>query len=150
MERTATVGDIAVYDDFAHHPTAIRRSLAGLKARYPNRRIVVALEPRSNTMKLGVHDDTLGESLAAADCAFVFRPHGIGPGFENGLARLGSRVALFGDYDSLTDAIVRNTLAGDLLVFMSNGGFGGVRQKVTSALQHRRESLPVGAEASPD
>jgi UDP-N-acetylmuramate: L-alanyl-gamma-D-glutamyl-meso-diaminopimelate ligase len=149
MERTATVGDIAIYDDFAHHPTAIRRSLAGLKTRYPNRRIVVALEPRSNTMKLGVHDDTLAESLAAADLAFVFRPEGIGPGFEKGLACLRDRLALYGDYDSLAAGIVDDLLAGDVLVFMSNGGFGGVRHKVTSALQ-RRELSAAGPDTSVD
>jgi len=148
MERTATVGDIAVYDDFAHHPTAIRRSLAGLRKRYPNRRIVVALEPRSNTMKLGIHNDTLGESLAAADLAFIYRPTGIGPGFEKGLAHLGGRVALHEDYDSLAAGVVENTLEGDLLVFMSNGGFGGVRHKVTSALQQSRESSPAGQDTS--
>lgn len=148
MERTATVGDIAVYDDFAHHPTAIRRALAGLRKRYPNRRIVVALEPRSNTMKLGIHNDTLGESLAAADFTFIYRPTGIGPGFEKGLAHLGGRVALHEDYDSLAAGVVENTQEGDLLVFMSNGGFGGVRHKVTSALQQSRESSPAGQDTS--
>jgi UDP-N-acetylmuramate: L-alanyl-gamma-D-glutamyl-meso-diaminopimelate ligase len=135
MERTATIGDIAIYDDFAHHPTAIRRSLAGLRRRYPNRRIVIALDPRSNTMKLGIHNDTLGESLAAADLAFIYRPTGIGPAFETGLAQLGGRATLYDDYDSLAAGVVDNTRAGDLLVFMSNGGFGGVRHKVTSTLQ---------------
>ncbi len=57
MERTATVSDVAIYDDFAHHPTAIRRTIAGLKKRFPGQRIVIALEPRSNTMKMGVHKD---------------------------------------------------------------------------------------------
>jgi UDP-N-acetylmuramate: L-alanyl-gamma-D-glutamyl-meso-diaminopimelate ligase len=135
MERTATIGDIAIYDDFAHHPTAIRRSLAGLRKRFPSRRIVIALDPRSNTMKLGVHNDTLGESLAAADLAFIYRPTGIGPAFEKGLTQLGGRVTIYDDYDSLAAGVVDNTRAGDLLVFMSNGGFGGVRHKVTSALQ---------------
>ena len=149
MERTATIGDIAIYDDFAHHPTAIRRSLAGLRKRYPNRRIVVALEPRSNTMKLGIHNDTLGGSLAAADLAFIYRPIGIGPGFEAGLAQLGGRAALHDDYDSLAAGVVEHTQAGDLLVFMSNGGFGGARHKVTLALQQSRESTQAGQDTSP-
>jgi UDP-N-acetylmuramate: L-alanyl-gamma-D-glutamyl-meso-diaminopimelate ligase len=148
MERTATVGDIAIYDDFAHHPTAIRRSLAGLRKRYPNRRVVIALDPRSNSMKLGIHNDTLGESLAAADFAFVYRPTGIGPAFEKGLAQLGDRAVMYDDYDSLAAGVVENTQAGDLLVFMSNGGFGGVRHKVTSALQQSRESSPAGQDLS--
>ena len=63
MERTATVRDIAIYDDFAHHPTAIRRSIAAMKRRYPDQRIIIAIEPRSNTMKLGVHNEALAESL---------------------------------------------------------------------------------------
>jgi UDP-N-acetylmuramate: L-alanyl-gamma-D-glutamyl-meso-diaminopimelate ligase len=139
MERTATVGNIAVYDDFAHHPTAIRRSLAGLRKRYPGRRMVVALEPRSNTMKLGIHNATLAESLAGADRAFVFSPAEMGPEFEQGLATLGSRITLYRDYDSLVTGVVEDAREGDLLVFMSNGGFGGVRHKVTVALQQSRD-----------
>lgn len=135
MERTATVGDIAIYDDFAHHPTAIRRSLEGLRKRYPGCRIVVALEPRSNTMKLGVHDKSLASSLAGTDLVRIYRPAELGPGFEQGLAELGDRAKLFADYDALVADLVELTQPGDLLVFMSNGGFGGVRQQVTAALQ---------------
>ena len=135
MQRTATVADVAIYDDFAHHPTAIRRSLAGLKQRYPGHRIVVALEPRSNTMKLGVHNETLAGSLAAADLVFVYRPPDMGSEFDASLASLGERLRLHGDYDELVRALAAAAAAGDRLVFMSNGGFGGVRQKVTAALQ---------------
>jgi UDP-N-acetylmuramate: L-alanyl-gamma-D-glutamyl-meso-diaminopimelate ligase len=138
MERTATVGDIAIYDDFAHHPTAIRRSLDGLRKRYPRRRIVVALEPRSNTMKLGVHNDTLAGSLAAADRAYILRPAEVGPGFEQGLKELGDRAYICVDYDALVTGLSESAQPGDLLVFMSNGGFGGARQKVTTALQRSR------------
>jgi UDP-N-acetylmuramate: L-alanyl-gamma-D-glutamyl-meso-diaminopimelate ligase len=69
MERTATVSDIAIYDDFAHHPTAIERAIKGLKKHFPGQRIVIALEPRSNTMKMGVHNATLAGSLQEADTA---------------------------------------------------------------------------------
>ena len=93
MERTATVADIAIYDDFAHHPTAIRRSIAGLKRRFPADRIVIALEPRSNTMKMGVHADTLADSLDGADRIFVFRPGEMDDGFDASLASLGSKGA---------------------------------------------------------
>lgn len=135
MQRTATVADVAIYDDFAHHPTAIRRSLAALKQRYPGHRIVVALEPRSNTMKLGVHNETLAASLAAADLVFVYRPADMGSDFDTALEPLGKRVRLHGDHDELVRALAAAAAAGDRLVFMSNGGFGGVRQKVTAALQ---------------
>ncbi|HZD51757.1 MAG TPA: UDP-N-acetylmuramate:L-alanyl-gamma-D-glutamyl-meso-diaminopimelate ligase, partial [Woeseiaceae bacterium] len=137
MQRTATVSDIAVYDDFAHHPTAIRRSLAGLKQRYPNERLIVALEPRSNTMKLGVHNDTLAASLADADLVFIYRPPELGREFEAALLPLGKRVRLCGDYDALVEILAAAARPGDKLVFMSNGGFGGARQKLTAALRTR-------------
>ena len=82
MERTATVNDVAIYDDFAHHPTAIRRIIAGLKKRFPGQRIVIALEPRSNTMKMGVHKDTLAASLDDADLVFVYRPDKLTTDFD--------------------------------------------------------------------
>jgi len=135
LERTATVNDVAIYDDFAHHPTAIRRTIAGLKKRYPGERIVVALEPRSNTMKMGVHRHTLGASLAAADLVFVHRPDELAADLDASLAVLGDRLHLAGDYDEMVAALERKLVAGDILVFMSNGGFGGVRQKLTRVLQ---------------
>ncbi|HEX2140305.1 MAG TPA: UDP-N-acetylmuramate:L-alanyl-gamma-D-glutamyl-meso-diaminopimelate ligase [Woeseiaceae bacterium] len=139
MQRTATVSDIAIYDDFAHHPTAIRRSLAGLKRRFPNQRIVVALEPRSNTMKLGVHNGTLAPALADADLVFIYRPPEMDSDFEQAIAPLGERLQLHGDYDGLVTAVAAAARAGDQLVFMSNGGFGGVRQKLTAALRAATE-----------
>ena len=138
MERTATVSNIAIYDDFAHHPTAIRRTLAGLKKRWPGQRIVVALEPRSNTMKLGVHNATLISALDDADLIFVYRPADMSVEFDNALATAGQRLLSFGDYDELVVALSGKLLPGDQVVFMSNGGFGATRQKLTMALQQKR------------
>ncbi len=138
MERTATVSDIAIYDDFAHHPTAIRHTLAGLKKRCPGQRIVVALEPRSNTMKLGVHNATLVSALDDADLIFVYRPADMPAEFDNALATAGKRLLSFGDYDELVAALSGKLLPGDQMVFMSNGGFGAARQKLTMALQQKR------------
>lgn len=138
MERTATVADIALYDDFAHHPTAIARSIASMKNRFPSARLVVALEPRSNTMKMGVHADSIAQSLAGADLVFVFRPAGVDESFEASLAPLGERHQVFGDYDALVGEMERQLKTGDQVVFMSNGGFGAARQKLTMALQSRR------------
>ena len=138
MERTATVADIAIYDDFAHHPTAIRRSIAGMKRRFPGQRIVVALEPRSNTMKMGVHAATLAESLADADQVFVFRPEEMDEGFTASLAPLGDKATIVDQYDALVAEMENDLRKGDQVVFMSNGGFGAVRQKLTMALQKRR------------
>lgn len=146
MERTATVADIAIYDDFAHHPTAIRRTLAGMRKRHPRARLVVALEPRSNTMKLGVHNDRLGDALADADRVFVFRPTDFDADFDKGLTPLGTKLTLVSDYDELVDGLSAELAAGDHVVFMSNGGFGAVRQKTTLALQKRSASGPGHSE----
>ena len=78
MERTATVANIAIYDDFAHHPTAIRKTIESMRRRYPGHRVVVAVEPRSNTMKLGVHNDELAASLQDADLVWMYRPDDMG------------------------------------------------------------------------
>jgi UDP-N-acetylmuramate: L-alanyl-gamma-D-glutamyl-meso-diaminopimelate ligase len=138
MERTATVGDIGIYDDFAHHPTAIGRSIAGLKTRFPGQRVVVALEPRSNTMKLGVHDDTLAGSLERADLVFVYRPDDMTPAFDAAMQVLGQRVTIVDDYDALVDEMASTVGRDDQVVFMSNGGFGAARQKLTMALQRKQ------------
>ncbi len=138
MERTATVADIAIYDDFAHHPTAIRKTIASVRRRYPGHRVVVAIEPRSNTMKLGVHNDTIAESLSAADLVWVYRPKNMAAEFEAALATLGTKVRLFGDYDQLVTDMSTRVLSGDQVVFMSNGGFGAARQTLTAMLQRTR------------
>jgi UDP-N-acetylmuramate: L-alanyl-gamma-D-glutamyl-meso-diaminopimelate ligase len=140
MERTATVADIAIYDDFAHHPTAIRRSIAAMKRRYPAQRIVIAIEPRSNTMKLGVHNDALAASLSEADLVWMFRPTGMDANFEESLAPLGDRLRLFDDYDKLVSDMSAKVLSGDQVIFMSNGGFGSARQTLTAVLQRTRRS----------
>jgi UDP-N-acetylmuramate: L-alanyl-gamma-D-glutamyl-meso-diaminopimelate ligase len=138
MERTATVGDIAIYDDFAHHPTAIRRTIAGVRRRFPGQRIVVAIEPRSNTMKLGVHNEDLAESLSGADRVWMYRPDGMSTDFESSLKDLGDKLRLFPDYDKLVTDMATELRAGDRVVFMSNGGFGAARQTLTAVLQRTR------------
>jgi UDP-N-acetylmuramate: L-alanyl-gamma-D-glutamyl-meso-diaminopimelate ligase len=140
LERTATVADIAIYDDFAHHPTAIRRTIAGLKKRFPGQRIVVALEPRSNTMKLGVHNHTLAASLEDANLVWMFRPVDIAADFDDCLSPLGDRLHLHSDYDELVADLAAAVQPGDQVVFMSNGGFGSARQNLTSVLQNSRKS----------
>jgi UDP-N-acetylmuramate: L-alanyl-gamma-D-glutamyl-meso-diaminopimelate ligase len=138
MERTATVGGIAIYDDFAHHPTAIRRTLAAMRRRYPGQRLVVALEPRSNTMKRGVHNAELASALEAADLVWVYRPPDMDPAFDEALAQLGTKLRVFDDYDRLAGDMSTRVLDGDQVVFMSNGGFGGARQTLTAVLQRTR------------
>jgi len=138
LERTATVSDVAIYDDFAHHPTAIRRTIAGLKKRFPGQRIVIALEPRSNTMKLGVHNDTLAASLKDANLICMYRPSDLAKNFDDCLAPLGDRLHLHSDYDELVADLAAEVQPGDQVVFMSNGEFGSARQNLTDALQNRK------------
>ncbi|MEM9689543.1 MAG: UDP-N-acetylmuramate:L-alanyl-gamma-D-glutamyl-meso-diaminopimelate ligase [Pseudomonadota bacterium] len=138
MERTATVGDIAIYDDFAHHPTAIRRTLAGVRRRFPDRRILVAMEPRSNTMKMGVHNATLADSLSQADAVWVYRDADMADSLDAALKPLGDRLSRFADYDLLVSDLAQSAKSGDAIIFMSNGGFGGARQTLTSLLQRMR------------
>ena len=143
LERTATVNDIEIYDDFAHHPTAIRRTIDGMRKRDPSGRLVVALELRSNTMTMGVHRDTLAPALDGADRVFIFRPASMEASSDAAFASLGERVTVCTDYDDLVARIDDEAAAGDRLVFMSNGGFGAARQKLTMSLQQRR--LEAGA-----
>jgi UDP-N-acetylmuramate: L-alanyl-gamma-D-glutamyl-meso-diaminopimelate ligase len=138
MERTATVANIAIYDDFAHHPTSIRKTIASVRNRYPGHRVVVAIEPRSNTMKLGVHNDAIADSLKGADLVWMYRPKGMGEEFEAALSSLGAKIRVFGDYDQLVSDMSARVLSGDQVVFMSNGGFGSARQTLTAMLQRTR------------
>jgi len=140
MERTATVGDIAIYDDFAHHPTAIRRTIAAVKRRYPGQRVIVAIEPRSNTMKLGIHNAELANSLTDADFIWMYRPDGMDDNFEDSLTGLGDRLRMFADYDQLVTDMSGKVMSGDQVIFMSNGGFGATRQTLTAVLQRTRSS----------
>lgn len=140
MERTATVADIAIYDDFAHHPTAIARSIRSMHKRYPGHRVIVAIEPRSNTMKLGVHNDQLADSLSGADLIWMYRPDGMSDDFDASLESLGGRLRTFDDYDRLVNDMSTRVLSGDQIIFMSNGGFGSARQTLTALLQRTRST----------
>jgi len=138
LERTATVGNIAIYDDFAHHPTAIRRTITAVRRRYPGQRVLIAIEPRSNTMKLGVHNAELGNSLADADGVWMYRPADMDGAFDASLAGLGERLRMYTDYDQLVTDLSARVLPGDQVIFMSNGGFGSARQTLTAVLQRTR------------
>jgi len=140
MERTATVANIAIYDDFAHHPTAIQKTIASVRHRYPGHRVLVAMEPRSNTMKLGVHNDALASSLKDADLIWMYRPDDMGDGFDASLEALSPKLSLHRDYDDLVSDMSKKVLSGDQVIFMSNGGFGSARQTLTALLQRTRGS----------
>ena len=136
MEVRGIAGGVTVYDDFAHHPTAIRSTLAGLRRAVGAARIVAVLEPRSNTMKLGVMKDALSASLAEADRVYCYTG-GLGWDAAAALAPLGARAECHADLDRLVAAIVAAARPGDHLLVMSNGGFGGIHLKLLERLAAR-------------
>ncbi len=142
MELRGTVNGIAVYDDFAHHPTAIATTVAGLRKKVGAARIVAVLEPRSNTMKLGTMKEALPGSLADADLVFGYGAKGsskdaLGWDLGAALAPLGGKAQAFDALDALVAAVVQAARPGDQILAMSNGGFGGVHQKILDALGAR-------------
>ena len=133
LEVRGTARGVIVYDDFAHHPTAIAATLAGLRQRIGGGRILAVLEPRSNTMKLGVMKAQLPASLAEAGQTFCYGA-GLGWDAAAALAPLGERARVFADLDELVAAVATAARAGDHVLVMSNGGFGGVHEKLLAAL----------------
>lgn len=134
MEVRGVVRDITVYDDFAHHPTAIETTIAGLRSRVDEARIFAVLEPRSNTMKLGVMKDALPGSLRGADKVFCYT-RGLDWDVAAALAPLGRRAICYEDLNELIEGIAREARSGDQVLIMSNGGFGGVHQKLLDRLR---------------
>jgi UDP-N-acetylmuramate: L-alanyl-gamma-D-glutamyl-meso-diaminopimelate ligase len=135
LENRGTFGGITLYEDFAHHPTAIATTLAGLKARAPKQRIVAVMEPRSNTMKMGVHRDTLAGSFADADRVFVLAARDLGFDPAASLRSLGKRLTLSPDVQTLLARLLEELRAGDQVVLMSNGGFDGLPALLERALK---------------
>jgi len=135
MEVRGRVGGITVYDDFAHHPTAIRATLDAMRAHVGDKRIIAVLDPASNTMRSGVHKDTLGEALAPADAAWIFRS----PTIEWDIGALqdtpGAVVEVIDDLDALISAVCEQARGDDHIVIMSNSGFAGFHQRLLDALQ---------------
>ncbi|WP_019934459.1 UDP-N-acetylmuramate:L-alanyl-gamma-D-glutamyl-meso-diaminopimelate ligase [Oceanimonas smirnovii] len=134
MEQKGEVNRIRVWDDFAHHPTAIATTLAGLCARSKGGRVLAVLEPRSNTMKMGIHQQELANSLQQADATYLFQP----PGLEWNLQAVADACPqgrVFGELNALIAALVREAQAGDEILIMSNGGFGGIHDKLLAVLE---------------
>jgi UDP-N-acetylmuramate: L-alanyl-gamma-D-glutamyl-meso-diaminopimelate ligase len=132
LQHLGDPGGIHLYDDFAHHPTAIAATLAALRSRVGGSRILAVLEPRSNTMRMGVHRDALPAAVAAADAVFLYRPRGLAWSLDDV-----SPTRPWRAYDSVED-IVRSVAgmarAGDNVVIMSNGGFEGIQARLVAAL----------------
>ncbi len=137
MELIAHAHDIHVYDDFAHHPTAIRLTLEGLRRKVGNDRILVALEPRSNTMRAGVHADELGPALIAADYVWLKTGEGIDWDPQVALAPLEGHCKIVTRVDDMLTQIETRLSPGDHVVFMSNGGFEAAPSRLAELLKNR-------------
>jgi len=135
MEVRGTVNGITVYDDFAHHPTAIDTTVAGLRRKVGKARILAVLEPRSNTMKLGVMKDALPGSLKEADLTFCYAGN-LGWDARGALAPLGNKAVVKDDLNELIESIAAVAKSGDQILVMSNGGFGGIHEKLLNRLQN--------------
>ncbi|MFZ2628748.1 MAG: cyanophycin synthetase, partial [Rugosibacter sp.] len=133
LEVRGVVRGVTLIDDFAHHPTAIRATLEGLRQRVGPARILAVLEPRSNTMKLGVMSTQLPGSLEDADQVFCYA-HNLGWDAQAALAPLGARARCFNDIGRLVSAVVTSAQQGDYVLVMSNGGFAGVHERLLQAL----------------
>ncbi len=137
LEIRGQVGGVTVYDDFAHHPTAIAATLDGLRRRHEGGRLLAVLEPRSNTMRLGVHQDTLAASLEAADAVWLFQPQDLAWDLRDIAQTLRAPVEVSDDLDALVASVSARARPGDSLIVMSNGGFGGIHDKLLAALGER-------------
>jgi UDP-N-acetylmuramate: L-alanyl-gamma-D-glutamyl-meso-diaminopimelate ligase len=139
MELLHDAGDIRIFDDFAHHPTAIRLTLEGLRRKVGNARVLVALEPRSNTMRSGVHIDELGPALIAADRVWLMAGEGIDWNPHEALAPLEGRARVVTRSDDLLAQMLDSVRAGDYVVFMSNGGFEAVPARFSEAIKNHEQ-----------
>jgi UDP-N-acetylmuramate: L-alanyl-gamma-D-glutamyl-meso-diaminopimelate ligase len=134
LELRGEAGGVKVYDDFAHHPTALRTTVNGLRRRVGTDRILAVFEPRSNTMKLGTMKAQLPWALEEADLSFC-HSGGLGWNAAEALAPMGEQAIVSDDIDALVKAVVKAARPGDHILCMSNGSFGGIHDKLLQALQ---------------
>jgi UDP-N-acetylmuramate: L-alanyl-gamma-D-glutamyl-meso-diaminopimelate ligase len=137
LDLRGIAAGVAVYDDFAHHPTAIAATIAALRSRLDGGRLLAVLESRSNTMRAGVHRDTLATSLAAADASYLHAPPSLGWDLAAATVTLGERRTLLPSVLALVDALVRDARPGDHVLVMSNGGFERIHERLLAALATR-------------
>ncbi|MFL6301687.1 MAG: UDP-N-acetylmuramate:L-alanyl-gamma-D-glutamyl-meso-diaminopimelate ligase [Terriglobales bacterium] len=153
LEVKAEIGGITIIDDFAHHPTAIRETLQALRTRYPNRKLWAIFEPRSNTLRRKIFQHELVESLRAADevvMASVFKAEGVpaderleGSAIIQGLIAAKLPAREIKDADAIVATITPELKAGDVVAILSNGGFGGIYEKLPASLRSRSSGAPT-------
>lgn len=137
MELLATVNGIEVYDDFAHHPTAIATTLDGARKRLGERKLWAIIEPRSNTMRMGTHKSALADSAVLADEVIWYQPEGLDWDLQPVIDGAKNSAQLCTNLNDIIQRIVNEAKDGDVVVIMSNGGFGGLHQKLITALQEK-------------
>lgn len=140
MELIGEVNDILVFDDFAHHPTAITTTLDGAKKKMANQKVWAVIEPRSNTMKMGIHQDSLATSAQLADQTLWYEPTGLEWGLQDVIEKAQqdnnnlSNQQVFGSTDAIIEHLTTHASASDVIIIMSNGGFEGIHQRLLVAL----------------
>jgi len=144
MEKRGVFSGITIYEDFAHHPTAIVTTLAALRAQHPDRRVVAVVEPRSNTMRMGVHRDALRRSFDDADRVFVLASEGLEWNPESVFAALGSKLCVEWGVEELLGHLLDELTQGDQVVLMSNGSFQGLPRLLQQALKSRDGAVADG------
>ncbi|OOZ46049.1 UDP-N-acetylmuramate:L-alanyl-gamma-D-glutamyl-meso-diaminopimelate ligase [Solemya velum gill symbiont] len=137
MELRGEVDGIRLYDDFAHHPTAIETTLTGLRKQVGDSRIIAVLEPRSNTMRMGIHAESLPASLQQADRALVYSPASLEWDAESVFRPLGEKAEVCSESEKIVDLLKQEAKAGDTILVMSNGGFENIHQRILDALNER-------------
>ncbi|WP_375752400.1 UDP-N-acetylmuramate:L-alanyl-gamma-D-glutamyl-meso-diaminopimelate ligase [Vibrio sp. HN007] len=137
LELKGEVNEVAVYDDFAHHPTAIDLTLGGLRNKVEDKKIIAVLEPRSATMKMGVHKETLANSLVKADSVYLYQPDNIKWDVKEVAGHCSQPSYVSDDINVLVEKIVEESKPGDQILVMSNGGFEGIHGKLLGKLKEK-------------
>ncbi len=136
MEVIAKIKDITLYDDFAHHPTAIKTTLAGLRHQVGDKQIIAIVEPRSNTMRMGIHTETLAQSLKEADVAIIYQPESLDWDLS-ALKNYNQAIKIYTTLDQIISCVINNVLPGSHCVLMSNGSFSGLHQRLQVELNYK-------------
>jgi UDP-N-acetylmuramate: L-alanyl-gamma-D-glutamyl-meso-diaminopimelate ligase len=139
MEIKGTVNGITIYDDFAHHPTAIATTLDGLRNRVGEQRIIAIIEPRSHTMRMGIHKDELAKAWIKADLVHVMQPAGLSWSLDEVVSNSQTPVIIHNKVDNIVKAVAQEAKPNDHVLVMSNGGFDGIHNKLISALGEMNE-----------
>jgi len=149
LELHASVDGVRIYDDFAHHPTAVRATLQALRAAVGDARIIAVLDPASNTMRMGVHRDTLAPALHDADRVLLHRTGDMGFALEEVATQVHAITSVHDDVADIVSNLCAELRPGDHVLIMSNGGFGGIHESLASALAAARSSSSTATDSTP-